>query len=166
MPLAPRGGADASLAANTIPSFVTVLGGLGIVVGLFLVVAWAMRRKLGVAGLSLPTDVVELLGHIELRGHHQLQLIRCGSKLLLLSVSAGVAETLTEITDPVEVDRLAGLCQQRDAHSSTFAFGQVLRQFGKESSDSEFAAVGADPKLDLPASSIRAHSGLAESSNG
>ena len=163
--LAPRGSADSSLAAKTIPSFATVFSSLAIVVGLFLVVAWVMRRKLGGDALSVPTDVVNLLGRLELPGRHQLQLIRCGSKLLLLSVSAGAAETLTEITDPIEVDRLAGLCQQRDSRSSTFVFGQVLGQFGKESSDKGFAASEADSTFDPRKSSIRAHNSIPESSD-
>jgi hypothetical protein len=60
------------------------------------------------------------------------QLLRVGNKLVLVSLTPAGAETITEITDPVEVDRLIGLCQQFDAHSATKAFEQVFRQMSLE----------------------------------
>ena len=51
-------------------------------------------------------------GRAPLAGRQHVHLLRCGSKLLLVSVTPGGAETLTEVTDPAEVDRLAGLCRQ------------------------------------------------------
>ena len=60
----------------------------------------------------LPTEVVEVLGRAPLAGRQQMHLLRCGNKLLLVSVTPTGAETLTEVTDPVEVDRLSGLCRQ------------------------------------------------------
>ena len=38
-------------------------------------------------------------------------------------------ETLTEITEPEEVDRLAGICRQAHPDSTTAAFRQVFQQF-------------------------------------
>jgi hypothetical protein len=63
---------------------------------------------------SLPSEVFEVLGRAPLANHQQAQLVRCGSKLLLVSVNAtsGGVRTLTEITDPAEVDRLIDLCRQ------------------------------------------------------
>jgi hypothetical protein len=51
---------------------------------------------------------------------------------VLVSISPSGAETLTEVTDPAEVDRLAGLCQQANPHSTTKAFEQVFRQLARE----------------------------------
>jgi hypothetical protein len=56
-------------------------------------------------------------------------LLRCGQKLLLVSLTPAGAETLTEVTDPQEVDRLAGLCRQAHPQSATAAFRQVFQQF-------------------------------------
>jgi hypothetical protein len=53
-----------------------------------------------------------------------------GHKLLLLSITPAGVETITEVTDPVEVDRLLGICEQRSPHSSTTAFRQILGQMG------------------------------------
>ena len=55
---------------------------------------------------------MELLGRAPLAGRQTMQLIRVGNRLLLVALSASGAETLTEITDPVEVEHLAGLCRR------------------------------------------------------
>ena len=62
-----------------------------------------------------------------------MQLLRIGNRLLLLSVTATDARTLTEITDPSEVDRLAGLCQQTRPESVTATFRHILAQCSGDS---------------------------------
>jgi hypothetical protein len=57
-----------------------------------------------------------------------VQLLRCGGKLLLVSVTPTTAETLTEITDPAEVERLAELCHQGRAQGATACFRRVFEQ--------------------------------------
>ncbi len=106
----------------------TVGGSLSIVLGLFLVVAWAMRKAAPRGAMVLPKEVFEILGRARLGARQQVQLLRCGSKLLLVSITPHGAETLTEVTDPVEVDRIAGICQQGNPKSSTTAFRQVFQQ--------------------------------------
>ena len=111
------------------PSWVTVVGSLAAVLGLFLVVAWVIRHATPAGSAALPGEVVEVLGRTVLANRQQLQLLRCGNKLLLVSVTPNGAETLTEITEPEEVDRLAGLCRQSHSDSTTAAFRQVFQQF-------------------------------------
>jgi flagellar biogenesis protein FliO len=102
---------------------------LAVVLGLFLLFAWTMRRSRPRGSGLLPGDVFEVLGRATLGGRQNVHLLRCGSKLLLVSVTPTGAETLTEVTDPVEVDRLAGLCRQSQPSSASAAFRQVLHQF-------------------------------------
>ena len=45
------------------------------------------------------------------------------------SITSAGAETLTEITDPEEVVRLAGFCRQKHPQSATAAFREVFEQF-------------------------------------
>ena len=110
----------------------TVVSSLGVVLGLFLVVAWAMRRATPGQGGLVPGEVVEVLGKAPLASRQQVYLIRLGSKLVLLSVTPAGAEALSEVTDPDEVQRLTGLCRQAQPNSSTAMFRQVLRQFTGE----------------------------------
>jgi flagellar biogenesis protein FliO len=107
---------------------ITVGGSLAIVLGLFLVVAWAMRKTAPRGSLVLPREVFDILGRAPLGVRQQVQLLRCGNKLLLVSITPNGTETLTEVTDPVEVDRIAGICQQAHPKSSTMAFRQVFQQ--------------------------------------
>lgn len=116
-------------------SMYTVATALAIVVGAFLLFAWALRRgshgKAGRRGI-LPADAVSVLGRVPLTGRQMAELLRVGNKLVLVAITPGGAETLTEVTDPIEVDRLMGMCQQHDRHSTTKAFEQVFQQLSRE----------------------------------
>ena len=107
---------------------ITVGGSLAIVLGLFFIVAWAMRKTAPRGSLLLPKEVFEILGRAPLGARQQVQLLRCGNKLLLVSITPNGTETLTEVTDPLEVDRIAGICQQAHPKSATTAFRQVFQQ--------------------------------------
>jgi len=126
------------LGYGSLSTVVSVLGALGMVLGLFLLLVWLLKR--GVLGNArlLPPEVVESLGSASFAGRQQVHLLRVGHKLVLVSVTAAGTETLTEITDREEVDRLAGLCVQRTATSSTAAFRRALRRFSNETAPSGF----------------------------
>ncbi|MFV2066453.1 MAG: flagellar biosynthetic protein FliO [Pirellulales bacterium] len=117
---------------GSLGTVVSVLGALGIVLGLFLLLIWLLKRGLLGNTHLLPPEVVESLGRASFAGRQQVHLLRVGHKLVLVSVTAAGVETLTEITDREEVDRLAGLCRQRNVNSSTTAFRQTLRRFSQE----------------------------------
>lgn len=121
-------------------SILGVLGSLAVVLGLFFLLAWLLKRAAPKTSAALPASVVEPLGRAPLGPRQYVHLLRVGNKLLLVSLSPGGAETLTEITDPVEVDRLAGLCMQARPNSSSEAFRQVFQQFAKPAGESSFAA--------------------------
>lgn len=116
----------------------TTFGSLALVLGLFGAVAWGMRRARPKSLQPLPADVFEPLGRSPLAGKLQAHLLRCGNKLLLVSISPNGAETLTEITDPVEVDRLTGLCRAQQPQSTTASFKQIWREFAKEKTTDSF----------------------------
>ena len=106
------------------PSMVTVAGSLGVVLGIFLLFAWLMRQ--GPQSLAaLPNEAFEVLGRV--RWPDGRMCTWCMRNQTTLGFgNAGRHETLTEITDPKEVDRLAGLCIQSNPHSSTAAFRQIF----------------------------------------
>jgi flagellar protein FliO/FliZ len=113
---------------SPLAAMISVGGSLALVLGLFLVIAWAMRKTAPRGSLLLPREVFEVLGRAPLGARQQVQLLRCGNKLLLVSIMPGGTETLTEVTDPLEVDRIAGICQQANPKSATMAFRQVFQQ--------------------------------------
>ena len=92
-------------------------------------VVWAVRRGMPRVPSLLPRDAVEVLGRACLVGRQQAHLVRCGNKVLLLSISAASVETLTEITDPDEVDRLTAICQPAGGRGVAASVRQVFSQF-------------------------------------
>jgi len=129
-----KGRRDLPPSPSAAPAIVSMLGSLAIVLGLFFGLVWFMRRGLPQGARLLPSEVVEVLGRAPLAARQHMHVVRFGHKLVLVSVTPNGAETLAEITEPAEVDRLAGICQQAQSNSATNAFRQVFRQFGNRSS--------------------------------
>jgi len=138
VPLSPQGQSDrdGSGGPTGLTSLVTAGGSLALVLGIFFLVAWGMRRVRPASMMALPGEVFEVLGRAPMANRQQVHLLRCGSKLLLVCVTPTGTETLTEIVDPMEVDRLAGLCRQTHPGSATEAFRQVFKQFAPQQPDS------------------------------
>jgi flagellar biogenesis protein FliO len=126
------------------PSLITVGSSLAVVLGLFFVVAWLIRRAAPGGSAVLPKEVVEVLGRAVLTNRGQVQLVRCGAKLLLVSVTPTGVETLTEITDPEEVNRLVGLCREGQPNSATATFRQVFQHLAGQRPDSRFGVGSAE----------------------
>ena len=107
-----------------------MVGSLTLVLGLYFAFVWVMR-KLNLGGnSSLPSDVVEVLGQVPFGARRSLQLIRLGSKVLLLLNSPDGTQPLGEIADPGEVERLVSLCQgkRKSRSQSTTAVQQAAAQ--------------------------------------
>jgi flagellar biogenesis protein FliO len=146
-------------------SMYTILTALAVVIGAFLVFAWALRRggrAMGGRRGNLPADVVSVLGRVPLAARQFAELLRVGNKLVLVSLTPNGAETLTEVTDPAEVDRLVGLCREHDPHSASQAFEQVFRQLSGEAAPGGFLGNESLPtSLASPAAAYRAQRGSA-----
>ena len=90
-----------------------MLGSLSLVLGGYFAFVWTMR-KFGLSGNKhLPTEVVEVVGNAPFGPKQNLQLVRLGSKLLLLMNGPEGTHPIGEITDPAEVDHLTSLCTNR-----------------------------------------------------
>ncbi|MCA9132209.1 MAG: flagellar biosynthetic protein FliO, partial [Planctomycetales bacterium] len=121
-----------SRSSSTLQMLFSVGSSLLIVTGLFLGLAWCYRKSLNsaVAG-GLPKQVVHVLGRTSLSSRQQMVVLRFGNKLVLVSVIQGEARTLSEITDPLEVDQLVGLCESGQPGSISNSFKSVLLQEGR-----------------------------------
>jgi flagellar biogenesis protein FliO len=125
-------------AAAGMGSLGTVAGALAVVLGLFVVVVWITRRVGPAGSAPLPKEAVELLGRTTVSGQHALQLVRVGSRLLLVALSPQGAATLTEITEPHEVERLTAICLRQRPGSSSATFAQTVVQLERESTGRSF----------------------------
>ncbi len=101
------------------PDIPRMLGSLAIVIGGYLALVVAMRKFGGGASRAIPTDVVDVVGHVPYGAKQQLQLVRLGSKLLLLISGPDGTQPIGEITDPDEVDHLVSLCDSGRRSRST-----------------------------------------------
>jgi flagellar protein FliO/FliZ len=100
------------------------------VMALGLVLAVRFLKRHGPPSLrGLPTEAVEALGQRVLSRGVAVHLVRCGSRMLLLGVGPDGVRTLSEITDPVEVDLLTGACRRRDESTAGLGgFAQVWQR--------------------------------------
>ena len=126
-----KDGTFAFLPQSTGPTM-TVLSSLAIVLGVFFVLVWLMKRATPRQGGLLPTEVFEKLGSVPLSPKMHLHLFRLGGKLVLVSLTPDGMEPVAEVTDPDEVIHLIGLCKQNDPKSASAAFRQVLKQYTGE----------------------------------
>jgi flagellar motor switch/type III secretory pathway protein FliN/flagellar biogenesis protein FliO len=105
----------------------TTVWSLILVGGSITVGARWLKSRGSASDRGLPNQVLEVLGRRVVDQRTSIVLARCGPRLLVLSSSPSGLRTLTEITDPVEVDCLAGLCSatQRD-HGLVETFRDLL----------------------------------------
>lgn len=90
----------------------TAFGSLAVIVLVILAAARVWKKHGPALRIGLPSEALEVLGTRRLDRRHAVQLVRCGSRILVLGLSDEGLRTLAEITDPVEVDYLAGLCRR------------------------------------------------------
>jgi len=118
-----------------------VVGALALVIGGYLSMVW-FSRKLNVGGDGrLPADVIEVLGVSPFGPRKNLQLVRLGSKLLLLMNGPEGTQPVGEITDPAEVEHLASLCNGRSAPASERVLG-AIRNHGRSERTSRTPIAG------------------------
>jgi flagellar biogenesis protein FliO len=108
-----------------------------IVLSLFLLIAWLFRKSQPGAFVRLPTGVVQVMGRTAMAPRQQVYVVRFGNKLLLISHQPGQTQTLGEITDIDEVQRLAGMCEANQPNSVTHSFRDILRQVASGKPDQE-----------------------------
>lgn len=115
--------------SSTLKMLISVVSSLAIVIGLFIGVAYLYRKSISsTLGKGLPKNVVQVLGRTTIAPRQQLVVVRFGSKLVLVSMLQGEARTISEITDPLEVDQLSGLCESSQSGSITNSFREILTQ--------------------------------------
>jgi len=107
----------------------TTFGALLTLIAIILVAARLWKRHLPRVGGLLSGDVIEMLGRTPIDQKRQLQMIRIGSRILVVGTWGEGMVTLAEITDPSEVDCIAGLCRDSGLGASgTRPFANLFRR--------------------------------------
>lgn len=110
--LPPRSGNDTAgklKASSSSGGLWTTVLSLSAIVGTLGVIGYFAKPYLG-SPRGLPVDALELLGRRAIEQKVAIHLIRCGTRVLVVGVSPEGARTLSEITDPAEVQRLVDAC--------------------------------------------------------
>jgi len=98
--------------AQSTGGIATTLVALTLIV-LFILIAARLWQKhgLNISG-GLPSEILEPLGKRYLDQKQSIQLVRLGTRILVLGSGPEGMTTLAEITDPLEVDYLSGACRK------------------------------------------------------
>ncbi len=97
-----------------------MLGSLALVLGGYFGFVWLMRKISPASNSQLPVEVVQILGRTAFGSRQNLQLVRLGSKLVLLLNGPEGTHPIGEITDPAEVQHLISLCAPKRHVRPTF----------------------------------------------
>ena len=111
--------------------FKQVFGSLAVVIGGYLAFVFLMRKFNPAANRGIPSEVIEVVGNAPFGPGKNLQLVRLGSKLLLLMSGPEGTHPVGEITDPEEVNYLIALCNGRSGKATSSvmsAIGQMNRR--------------------------------------
>lgn len=137
LPLAPRSrGADAlsqDKNSSTGRALATIVSSLVVVVGILVGLAAAARR-FRPAVRVLPDEVFMHLGTTTLAGRQTIHLVRFGDKLMLIAATAAGLQSLGELTDSEEVERLSALCRPRRSSPIASSLQRVLADWTTEAS--------------------------------
>ncbi len=104
-----------------------VFGSLALVIGGYLAFVWLMRKFNISTNRGLPSEVIEVIGNAPFGPRKNLQLVRLGSKLLLLMNGPEGTHPVGEITDAEEVDYLISLCKGKGT-KATNSIMSVVKQ--------------------------------------
>ncbi len=109
----------------------TVVSALAVVICLILVLARVFRRHAPLFSQALPTEALEVLGRRFLDQRPSIVLLRIGSRILVVGSSAAGLQGLGELSDPVEVDLIAGMCRTtRNGQGLGMSFLNLLKGQG------------------------------------
>ncbi len=108
-----------------------MIGSLAIVLGGYFGFVWVWRRFSPGGSGGLPSEVLQVVGQTTFGPKKTLQLVRLGTKLLLLINGPEGTHPIGEITDPTEVEHITSLCSGRGTRGQSdkrTVFNNLVRQ--------------------------------------
>lgn len=138
LPLAPPRRAsssdrETSGASSPVRSSITTMASLCLIAGCVCAVLWFARRNAPAPRGRLPNEVFELLGKAQLSPRLEVHLLRIGGKVVLVGSTASAANTLVEISDAEEAERIAAACVPGRATSVAASMRQAFSRLDVES---------------------------------
>ena len=87
-----------------------IIGGLAVVIGGYLGLVWLLKIINPAGSSAIPREALEVVGSAPLNSKQNLQLIRLGSKLMLMIHGPDGTQPVGEVSDPAEVEHLLAIC--------------------------------------------------------
>ena len=137
---APTGASDGN---RGLPSLGTVIYGLAIVVFLIFVVARLWKSHGPQPPAAVNREAMQVLGRCRIEPRQSLYLVKVGSRVLVVGSSGGSLAPVAEITDPIEVDLIAGLARQ-STEASPFSRLFSAKQAGESAAAGSASTSFAD----------------------
>ena len=139
-------------------------GSFLIVVAAFFLLVILFRKVAPQGNRPLPKEAFECLGRHFLTQKQQLQVLRLGNRIVLVSVLPEGVTTLAEITDPDEVVAFLGHFRRLDTNSATEVFRNTIASMSEEELNRPYERpVVTSQRKTQPASSLDLYSDPDES---
>ena len=129
---AATGGWTNKLVKPNVTPIVSVGATLLVVLAAFFLLATLLRKVTPQSNRTLPKEAFECLGRYYPTQKHQLQVLRMGNRIVLVSVMPDGVSTLAELTDPDEVVSFLSLCRRLDSNSATEMFRKTVASMSEE----------------------------------
>jgi flagellar biogenesis protein FliO len=108
-PLSARG--DKSQGTGSVATMIPATALCLVALIVFWIACSSFRKKMPQFAPTLPNEALEFLGRKSIDQRSTIFYIRCGNRILIVGQSEGGMRTLGEMTDPLEIDLVAGLCR-------------------------------------------------------
>ncbi|QDT08620.1 FliO/MopB family protein [Planctomycetes bacterium K23_9] len=115
---------------------------LVVVLGLFAGLVWVTRRygNASMTQTGLPTDAMKSLGSTAIDARTRITLLRCGSRIIVMAQTATGVHPLSEITEPIEVQRLTAMCNGESVSAIEPTFAEALRNANRQPATMAFSS--------------------------
>lgn len=128
-----------------------VFGSLAVVIGGYLSFVWLMRKFNFSTNRGIPSEVIEVIGNAPFGPRKNLQLVRLGSKLLLLMSGPEGTHPVGEITDAQEVEYLISLCKGKGTRATSSIMSAVKQISNRGSAPQRVPGRTVHPTSPAPA---------------
>lgn len=128
-------------------NWTTVTAALVVVVVLILLAAKVLQKRGMLAPGELSREAVHVLGRKVIDYRNTIHLVQCGSRVLVLGSSQSGLVSLSEITEPAEVEALVEQCHAREPTSVADGWGEMIRRLRTGPSGAKSPPRDVDPPV-------------------
>ncbi|HBN76118.1 MAG TPA: hypothetical protein DD473_09925 [Planctomycetaceae bacterium] len=129
-------GTKASLSGqSSVSKIMTPVLALAGVISIIFFISRIVKKQVPFASQNLSAEVLDILGRKVVDQRHSIVFVKAGQRILVLGSSLDSLNTLAEITDPVEVDQIRGLCKTAAPQSDMTSSFKMLLSGGLKNSE-------------------------------